>query len=71
MLDYVLHTVEDLRPKGIALVTGHASEMVREHVGNPQNLEWVIQDKQLGTGHAVQQCADVITDVRDVLIVCG
>lgn len=71
MLDYVLHTIEDLRPKGIALVTGHASDQIQAHVGNPQNLEWVIQDKQLGTGHAVQQCENVICDVRDVLIVCG
>jgi len=71
MIDYVLQTVEKLRPKGIALVTGHASEMVRAHVGQPANLEWVIQDKQLGTGHAVKQCESVIRDVRDVLIVCG
>jgi len=71
MIDHILHTVESLRPKGIAVVTGHASEMVREHVGQPANLEWVIQDKQLGTGHAVKQCEQVIRDVRDVLIVCG
>ena len=71
MIDYLLHTVEMLRPKGIALVTGHASEMVQAHVGQPKNLEWVIQDRQLGTGHAVQQCENVIRDVRDVLIVCG
>ena len=45
--------------------------MVQEHVGQPKNLEWVIQDKQLGTGHAVNQCENVIRDVRDVLIVCG
>jgi len=71
MIDYVLHTVESLQPKGIAVVTGHASERVREHVGQPANLEWVIQDKQLGTGHAVKQCEKVIRSVRDVLIVCG
>jgi len=71
MIDYVLHTVESLRPKAIAVVTGHASEMVQAHVGQPKNLEWVIQDKQLGTGHAVKQCEEVISDVRDVLIVCG
>ncbi len=71
MIDYLLHTVEGLRPKAIALVTGHESAQVQEHVGQPQNLEWVIQDRQLGTGHAVQQCETVIRDVRDVLIVCG
>jgi len=71
MIDHVLSTVESLKPKAIAMVTGHASEMVREHVGQPVNLDWVIQDKQLGTGHAVKQCENVIRDVRDVLIVCG
>jgi len=71
MIDHILHTVEALKPKAIAMVTGHASELVREHVGQPANLDWVIQDKQLGTGHAVQQCEKVIRDVRDVLIVCG
>ncbi|MDQ6950302.1 MAG: bifunctional UDP-N-acetylglucosamine diphosphorylase/glucosamine-1-phosphate N-acetyltransferase GlmU [Mariprofundales bacterium] len=71
MVDYVLRTVEKLQPKGIALVTGHASELVQAHVGNPANLSWVIQDQQLGTGHAVRQCEAAIRDVRDVLIVCG
>lgn len=71
MIDYILHTAESLQPKAIAVVTGHASEQVREHVGQPANLEWVIQDKQLGTGHAVKQCESCIRDVRDVLIICG
>lgn len=71
MIDHVLHTVEELTPKAIAVVTGHASDQVRAHVGQPANLEWVIQDKQLGTGHAVKQCENVIRNVRDVLIVCG
>jgi len=31
----------------------------------------VIQDRQLGTAHAVRQAERVIGDVRDVLIVCG
>ncbi|MBF0281891.1 MAG: bifunctional UDP-N-acetylglucosamine diphosphorylase/glucosamine-1-phosphate N-acetyltransferase GlmU [Zetaproteobacteria bacterium] len=71
MLDHVLHTVEELHPKGIAVVTGHASERVIEHVGPLKNLEWVHQDQQLGTAHAVKQCESVIRDVQDVLIVCG
>jgi len=71
MIDYVLHTVEELGPRGIAVVTGHGSDAVRNHIGQPANLEWVIQDKQLGTGHAVKQAEQVIKNVRDVLIVCG
>ncbi len=71
MIDHVLHTVEELRPHAIAVVTGHAADQVRAHVGQPRNLEWVIQDRQLGTGHAIRQCENIIRDVRDVLIVCG
>lgn len=71
MLLHVLHTVEDLQPKGIAVVTGDSSEQVREHVGQPANLQWVLQDKQLGTGHAVNQCETVCQDAADIMIVCG
>jgi bifunctional UDP-N-acetylglucosamine pyrophosphorylase/glucosamine-1-phosphate N-acetyltransferase len=71
MIDHVLHTVEQLGPHGIAVVTGHGSDAVRAHIGQPANLEWVIQDKQLGTGHAVKQAEQVIKNVRDVMIVCG
>ncbi|MDX8401139.1 MAG: bifunctional UDP-N-acetylglucosamine diphosphorylase/glucosamine-1-phosphate N-acetyltransferase GlmU [Mariprofundaceae bacterium] len=71
LIDHVLQTVESLKPQGIAVVTGHGSDRVRAHVGQPGNLDWVIQDRQLGTGHAVRQAEEVIGDVRDVLIVCG
>ena len=71
MIDHVIQSVELLEPKAVTVVVGHESEMVRERVGQPENLEWVIQDKQLGTGHAVRQCESAIQDVSDVLVVCG
>ncbi len=71
MLEHVLHTVEELQPHKIAVVTGDGAEQVREHIGQPANLEWVMQDRQLGTGHAVQQCEQVCSDVDHVMIVCG
>ena len=71
MIDYVLDAVRSLSPAGIALVTGHEAEMVQEHVGQSSEMAWVVQDQQLGTGHAVIQCEPVIADVEDVLIVCG
>lgn len=72
MIGHVLHSVVALSPKAVAVVVGHGSEMVRESIGQPDGLEWVIQDQQLGTGHAVQQCEQSVDDgVRDVLIVCG
>jgi len=71
MLLHVLHTVEELQPSGMVVVTGDGSDKVREHVGQPANLEWVIQDKQLGTGHAVRQCESVCQGAKHIMIVCG
>ena len=71
MIDHVIQSVELLEPKAVSVVIGHESELVRSTIRQPKNLRWVIQDEQLGTGHAVKQCEQDIEDVSDVLIVCG
>ncbi len=71
MLEHVLHAVEQLHPKSIAVVTGHDGDTVRSYIGEIPNLQWVAQEQQLGTGHAVLQCERVIGDAEHVLIVCG
>lgn len=71
MIDHVIESVELLEPKAVAVVIGHESGQVRSSIRQPENLQWVIQHEQLGTGHAVKQCEPGIEDVSDVLIVCG
>lgn len=71
MLEYVLHTIESLHPKGIAVVVGHGEEKVREHIGDPLGLDWIVQEQQLGTAHAVKHCESVCRGAEHVLIVCG
>lgn len=71
MIDYVLDAASALNPGGMVLVTGHEADMVQAHVGRPAGLEWVIQEEQLGTGHAVMQCRPVVADVENLLIDCG
>ncbi len=71
MLEYVLHTIESLNPMGIAVVVGHGEEKVRYHIGDPLGLDWVVQEHQLGTAHAVMHCESVSRDAEHVLIVCG
>ena len=71
MLEHVLHTVEDLRPESVCLVAGHGIHEVKAHIGEPENLYWVEQQEQLGTGHAVLQ-AESLPSIADlVLVVCG
>lgn len=71
MVMHVLHAAEELSPRNIIIVTGHGSERVRAHIGAPQNLDWVEQQEQLGTGHAVLECEATIQGGEHVLIVCG
>ncbi|MDQ6984380.1 MAG: NTP transferase domain-containing protein, partial [Ghiorsea sp.] len=71
MLEHVLHTVEDLQPESVALIAGHGIDKVKAHIGEPENLAWVEQKEQLGTGHAVLQ-AESLPSIADLtLIVCG
>ncbi|MDQ7001405.1 MAG: bifunctional UDP-N-acetylglucosamine diphosphorylase/glucosamine-1-phosphate N-acetyltransferase GlmU [Ghiorsea sp.] len=71
MLAHVLHTAEDLQPESVCLVAGHGIETVKQHIGEPENLHWVEQKEQLGTGHAVLQTESIPTTADMVLIICG
>jgi len=71
MLEHVLSSIETLNPQGIALVTGHESDAVRESIVRHHYVTMIDQPEQLGTGHAVQQCEAVCVNAKDVLIVCG
>jgi bifunctional UDP-N-acetylglucosamine pyrophosphorylase/glucosamine-1-phosphate N-acetyltransferase len=54
MLGHVIHSARQLQPQGIHVVIGHGAERVREQLA-ADDLQFVQQDQQLGTGHAVAQ----------------
>ncbi len=70
LLAHVLETVAQLEPAGIHVVIGHGADLVRKAVATSAP-RWVIQEEQLGTGHAVQQALPEIDDAAVVLILCG
>ena len=71
MLRYVLDTARAMEPERIVLVLGHDSELVRESVSD-HSVETVIQEPQLGTGHAVSCCEYILRDFSgDILILSG
>jgi len=49
---HALGTARELKPSRVAIVIGHGAEAVREAYCE-QGVNWVVQKKQLGTGHAV------------------
>lgn len=69
MLGHVIHSARQLSPQGIHVVIGHGAELVRERLA-ADDLNFVLQDKQLGTGHAVAQALPVLT-AENVLILYG
>lgn len=69
MLDHVIDTARQLNPQGIHVVIGHGAELVRERLA-ADDLNFVLQSEQLGTGHAVAQALPALTAER-VLILYG
>ena len=54
MLGHVIDTARQLGPRRVHVVIGHGAEQVRERLG-ADDLDFVMQAQQLGTGHAVAQ----------------
>lgn len=54
MLGHVIHSARQLEPSGIHVVIGHGAEQVQQAFA-AEDIQFVIQAQQLGTGHAVAQ----------------
>ncbi len=69
MLGHVIDTARQLQPQGIHVVIGHGAELVRERLAG-DDLNFILQSEQLGTGHAVAQALPALSAER-VLILYG
>jgi bifunctional UDP-N-acetylglucosamine pyrophosphorylase / glucosamine-1-phosphate N-acetyltransferase len=70
LLAHVIATARALDPAAIHVVYGHGGEQVRAALA-AESISWVLQEQQLGTGHAVQQVAGHLPDEHRVLILYG
>ena len=69
LLEHVIRTAQALAPRAIQVVYGHGGEQVPEQLKHLP-VEWVKQEPQLGTGHAVQQAMPKVAGQR-VLVLYG
>src|SRR4051812_7369825 len=53
MLAHVLETARAMRPRSVTVVIGHQAEAVKSAVSDPAGVTFVVQQPQLGTGHAL------------------
>jgi bifunctional UDP-N-acetylglucosamine pyrophosphorylase/glucosamine-1-phosphate N-acetyltransferase len=70
LLKHVYDMSRQLENNQIKIVYGHGAELVLETLKD-LDAHWIEQKQQLGTGHAVQQVSDYITDDDIVLILYG
>lgn len=70
MLAHVIDSARALNPQGIHVVIGHGADQVRQRLDN-DDLNWVLQTEQLGTGHAVAQALPHINGADQVLVLYG
>lgn len=71
MVEYVVETAKKVGVERIILVVGHKREKTQKLLKH-LNVEFVIQEEQLGTGHAVLQTKEHLSDFDgDILVLCG
>ena len=72
LLQRVIDTCIELNPDQVFVIAGHKSKEVRESIPENKKIQFVIQDPQLGTGHAIQVlCKEVKKHNGKLLILNG
>lgn len=70
MVGHVVETVKQLASERTVVVVGHGADKVKAYL--EASAEFVLQEKQLGTGHAVLQAEALIgAEEGTTIVVCG
>ena len=69
LIERVLRTSRTLGPKTMTVVVGHQSDLVQTALGHHDDLQFVRQEPQLGTAHALQQARSALATARGSLVV--
>lgn len=69
MVKKILNVLEELGTEENILILGHKKEEILKVLGD---VKYVVQEEQLGTGHAIMQGKELLKDYDgDVMILCG
>ena len=70
LLEHVIHVARMLSPDRICVVVGHGSDKVKQLIAG-NDLIWVSQEQQLGTGHALMQALPQLSADGFTLVLYG
>jgi UDP-N-acetylglucosamine diphosphorylase/glucosamine-1-phosphate N-acetyltransferase len=74
MVEWVVAAARAVGCSPVVLVIGHGADVVRGHFQVAEDVEFVMQMPQLGTGHAVDQARELFARGElgdEVLVLCG
>ncbi|MFP4355170.1 MAG: NTP transferase domain-containing protein [Phycisphaerae bacterium] len=73
MVEWVMDSCRQAGCDRLIMVVGHKQELVKQaESDNADDVAWVTQEPQLGTGHAVMVCEEQLKDLDGpVLVVAG
>lgn len=69
LVEYPIEAAKYVGVEEICIIIGHKAENIKAKLG--EDMTYVLQKEQLGTGHAVMQAKEFIEDADEVLILCG
>ncbi|MFA9559784.1 bifunctional UDP-N-acetylglucosamine diphosphorylase/glucosamine-1-phosphate N-acetyltransferase GlmU [Evansella sp. AB-rgal1] len=70
MVQHIVDQIKDCNVKKTIAVVGHGAEKVKDQLG--KDVEYVLQEEQLGTGHAVMQAEGLLREEEGTTVVlCG
>lgn len=70
ILEHVITCAKVLEAEKVLVVYGYGGEIVRQTFAN-ENIIWVNQSEQLGTGHAIQQALPYLDNDALILVLLG
>jgi bifunctional UDP-N-acetylglucosamine pyrophosphorylase / glucosamine-1-phosphate N-acetyltransferase len=68
MIERVLQTADAISPDTVTVIVGHHADMVRSRLGTIPNVQFALQEPQLGTAHALQQAEPLLTGRLGTLV---
>jgi bifunctional UDP-N-acetylglucosamine pyrophosphorylase/glucosamine-1-phosphate N-acetyltransferase len=69
MIRYVVDAARGAGAKTIVVVVGYAADQIRAYLTNEPDIVFATQTEQLGTGHAVKICRDLLDGYQGPILV--
>ena len=69
LLQRVIDSCKELKPNRIFIIVGHKSKLVEDSIIKNKNIQFIVQNPQMGTGHAIQVLSQKIKKHEGNLLV--